>query len=1573
MYNQRKTQSIYHKRDGITLLFVISMVVLFLLMGTTFVVVSNDYYKAARRRSRLSTNVINNEALLDRAFYQLMREVPLADSSSPLRGHSILADQYGYGIKSQVAMVPVPAVGPFVNITLSANAINPLIFRRIRVPNLGVSLRTEPEYFDGLFNGQVFSVTSGTLRGVSTRIINSELFQGAAANGSLDQLTITIAKGNYNWSQLAAADEVLINGKDFGGTGAGDATALNLGNSSNDDVVATEILGINSLAVNQQGFPFLSAATGERNSTYINTTTDGAGAPTTLTGFLAIDNGPNESYDIPDFQNMFLSDLGNGIPSFHRDNLYTNRVTATASPLVLRQYTFRPIYVQDPTADDETALHSTANREFFDEYLADSFNDDGTSTGTANDVDHLDVDSDGDGTLDSVWIDIGLPTQVNSEGVRFRPLVAYRVIDMDGRLNVNAHGSTIDALISTFDNSRLGGSYDVADISLSGVMTSPADYTDLIGSRSAERDLTDNDDKRFGPDQMLFDWARGSNVNGASSTIFGSFATGSNLAGQFTFGSDASEIDAMPRLIAKTGYENLAAGTDDIPYDKDFRLGGGTGSSFYEPWELEALLRPFDNDAKLMSSRLLPLIANANAVTTDSFEVNVPAVSISPARRLNAILIANGVSSADIAARSTLVNSLLPRDLRLGGKLNINRPLGDGDNDAIGGGGGGGKNDSPAVDDSSELSNVDQKSGQAGNPTMNLDNAANGSGNSDGRTGDDLARYLLAKDIYITFLIACGDRAPSGFGATLTAGDYSEDFSTFAGRGGESAMTTADYEYRKMVAQFAVNVVDFKDANSIMTGFEFDIEPFDATGWDVDGVLSATADTDGFVVWGAERPELLLTETFAFHDRQTRDTDRDASGQLVADGDIDWDTVNAPISSAAFEIYNPWYSVDNAGNLANDMYGVPPELASGNGVDLGARVTSGGPASPVWRIALKRERSEKNVPANIVRSIYFSDPSAVPASAGSGDNFYPGGGAGIIQPGAYVSFMPATDPTLDGQVFTASTTKVNSSPVVAPRVVRVNLPRSLSISDGDGGYIDPATGNAILPGDMFQMPIDTPPGVDDEDLDAINTAGIVDNFRYAYLQRLANPSETFDVNDNPYLTIDTMTVDLVAGNSLGTGFGDPGAEVYNKDNAGASEPVVDNNYELQSTERGELFASAEFNTSVDLARKNLFASEDGENENDASDVATAVAFTHTFGALNTSYTGSTVPFGCLTWNNRPFASAGEIANVPYLPSGLITYFFNEGARPYTAVSDDMNVYHQHMMPFFGEVLSDPTVDLDGHRHLLRFGIPLGITVSVDGAVTGRPAPNNIFLPQGNPTLTANRFARLFDYIETPSLYLGNETFITTPGATTGGTYPINFFPPFHNIPEFRQPGKVNLNTISDTAVWTAINKGFSGLSYDGGAVSLRGILEMQTGPTDFSGFFSSAEGRSLVPGGDSDMIPAKGSSGTPFVRELNLAAPFDGVDDATHDIAGTAYFRNEFRQRLTSLTTTRSSVFSIWITIGYFEIDDQGRIGLEIGNETGETKRDRAFFMVDRSIPVAFEPGRNHNIEKTILTRTIID
>ena len=52
-----------------------------------------------------------------------------------------------------------------------------------------------------------------------------------------------------------------------------------------------------------------------------------------------------------------------------------------------------------------------------------------------------DVDNDGDGVPDSVWVDLGLPVQKTEDGRFYKPLVAMLVEDLDNRLNVNAHGS----------------------------------------------------------------------------------------------------------------------------------------------------------------------------------------------------------------------------------------------------------------------------------------------------------------------------------------------------------------------------------------------------------------------------------------------------------------------------------------------------------------------------------------------------------------------------------------------------------------------------------------------------------------------------------------------------------------------------------------------------------------------------------------------------------------------------------------------------------------------------------------------------------------------------------------------------------------------------------------------------------------------------------------------------------------------------------------------------------------------------------------------------------------------------
>ena len=103
-------------------------------------------------------------------------------------------------------------------------------------------------------------------------------------------------------------------------------------------------------------------------------------------------------------------------------------------------------------------------------------------------------------------------------------------------------------------------------------------------------------------------------------------------------------------------------------------------------------------------------------------------------------------------------------------------------------------------------------------------------------------------------------------------------------------------------------------------------------------------------------------------------------------------------------------------------------------------------------------------------------------------------------------------------------------------------------------------------------------------------------------------------------------------------------------------------------------------------------------------------------------------------------------------------------------------------------------------------------------------------------------------------------------------------------------------------------------------------------------------------------------------------------------------FKYQSVQRLDNLVTGRSNVYGMWITMGYFEVtvasqtaellnngvtvvdDPDGyQLGQEIGNDRGEIRRHRAFYMIDRSIPAAFEPGENHNVDKTVILRRYID
>ena len=61
------------QRRGITLLFVVSMIVLFLLMAVTYMIVAYAYRQASKPRAARNIYRVDDRALVQQALYELIR------------------------------------------------------------------------------------------------------------------------------------------------------------------------------------------------------------------------------------------------------------------------------------------------------------------------------------------------------------------------------------------------------------------------------------------------------------------------------------------------------------------------------------------------------------------------------------------------------------------------------------------------------------------------------------------------------------------------------------------------------------------------------------------------------------------------------------------------------------------------------------------------------------------------------------------------------------------------------------------------------------------------------------------------------------------------------------------------------------------------------------------------------------------------------------------------------------------------------------------------------------------------------------------------------------------------------------------------------------------------------------------------------------------------------------------------------------------------------------------------------------------------------------------------------------
>jgi hypothetical protein len=83
-------------------------------------------------------------------------------------------------------------------------------------------------------------------------------------------------------------------------------------------------------------------------------------------------------------------------------------------------------------------------------------------------------------------------------------------------------------------------------------------------------------------------------------------------------------------------------------------------------------------------------------------------------------------------------------------------------------------------------------------------------------------------------------------------------------------------------------------------------------------------------------------------------------------------------------------------------------------------------------------------------------------------------------------------------------------------------------------------------------------------------------------------------------------------------------------------------------------------------------------------------------------------------------------------------------------------------------------------------------------------------------------------------------------------------------------------------------------------------------------------------------------------------------------------FRFQNASRLANLTTHHSNVFMVRFTLGYFQVDPStGALGKEYVDPRKGFLRPKGFYLIDRSIPVAYEPGQRHNSSDTILFSSV--
>ena len=652
-----------------------------------------------------------------------------------------------------------------------------------------------------------------------------------------------------------------------------------------------------------------------------------------------------------------------------------------------------------------------------------------------------DVDNDGDTIADGVWMDLGMPLQTTADGKLLKALVSYYVDDLDSRIDINAAGSVQQSnMVGVFDypttptsgtttafakgvgqylNQGMGfGSADISFRHLFG--KGGLQWLGATGADAAEmayRQALISRYSRNANSPEMFPGDTGDDgislLNIRERRIAFRHGVSPGLPMHVT-GRASLGLDRLGNPFLHNVELPMDESTND-PYESRLVSAPHKDRPFSLS-EWERIYRVSDSDRSALPSRIEELFGEtSNSISASNLKQEVTHIS----RHLRVPMLATRSQPTVTAPTSffQLVNTirqlrgetafsydefgiLFPLEFHRGLPLDVNRPFGNGIDDNADG----------EIDEPSELLTTQAAMYLSGTGALQSSGVPEDYFYSKSFTNTGVRGVLDSVDTADATVRSFPPAAPAlpiymgnetrqmfarhlySLAQLIVPEDYvfpNVDRRYFlelqdVAQNGTGAPKTAAIakllEIRsRILAQWAVNVVDFRDTDATMTRFPYDPTPFDGAGW------APTA-----VVWGLEQPELLLTESLATHDIRVK---KDATATPTR-----FDQYRTPQGSLFLELFCPRTTNTNASaspaTAANTtpVPGVPSSLytvtpAGDVFLDLGrltpdysyAGVTT---RFPVWRVYISNSIDKSTAtPAKKTPHERLTDNTALTATS----------------------------------------------------------------------------------------------------------------------------------------------------------------------------------------------------------------------------------------------------------------------------------------------------------------------------------------------------------------------------------------------------------------------------------------------------------------------------------------------------------------------------------------------------------------------------------------------------------------